>query len=147
MRDWASAARAAADRGDWDEAIAIVSSVAECYSRDHNRHVAHLWHMHLLARAERLDELTLLAESDVHARRQLDRALYHARDTLGLRHRAENGDKFALYKLLNALCDQGEHTTAQRVALELASANAYARRQLLSDSAGGDGATEPEDGF
>ena len=93
----------AEERHDWDEATSIVSSIAGCYSQDYNRHDAHLWHMHLLVQAGRLDELARLAESDPHARRQLDRSLYEAGDTLRLRHRAEDGDKYARYKLLETL--------------------------------------------
>ncbi|MGW0434504.1 hypothetical protein ACWDV4_18440 [Micromonospora sp. NPDC003197] len=69
-------AEAAERRGDWATAIAIVSEFAECYSRDPNRHDAHLWHMDLLVKAGLLRELVDQAESDVHARRRLDRFLY-----------------------------------------------------------------------
>ncbi|WP_203993158.1 hypothetical protein [Virgisporangium aurantiacum] len=75
MDDWDTAAQAAEQRGDLHKAIELVGSVAECYSRDPYLHNAHLWHLDLLARAGRLDELASLGESDVHARRRLDRAL------------------------------------------------------------------------
>ena len=42
---------AAEGRGDWAVAIAMVSKCSECYSRDHYRHKAHLWHMELLVKA------------------------------------------------------------------------------------------------
>lgn len=72
---WYEAACIAEELGDWDRAISLVSAVAECYSADHSRHNAHLWHMDLLARAGRHDELAALSENDVHARRRLDRLL------------------------------------------------------------------------
>ena len=69
--EWLEKARQAERREDWDTAISLVSAHAECYSADHHAHNNHLWHMDLLARAGRLDELTRLARSDVHARRRL----------------------------------------------------------------------------
>ncbi|WP_422741462.1 hypothetical protein ACN27B_22510 [Micromonospora sp. WMMD754] len=69
-----AAAEAAQERGDWTTAIALVEAYAECYSRDPDRHDAHLWHLDLLVRAGRLGELAGLAGTDVHARRRLDRA-------------------------------------------------------------------------
>ncbi|MFE6860971.1 hypothetical protein [Nocardia sp. NPDC057668] len=76
--DWHAiddAVRAAELRLDWDAAIAAVSSAAGCWSPDAGKHNAHLWHMDLLARAGRLDELAALGKTDVHARRRLERFL------------------------------------------------------------------------
>jgi hypothetical protein len=78
VEDWDTAAQSAEQRGDLDQAIELVGAAAECYSRDPYLHNAHLWHLDLLARAGRLEELARLGERDVHARRRLDRAL---RDT------------------------------------------------------------------
>ena len=75
---WDEIARDAEDHGDWDRAISAVSAVAECYSADDWRHNAHLWHMDLLARAGRLDELAALGQDDVHARRRLKRQLVNS---------------------------------------------------------------------
>jgi hypothetical protein len=99
MTGWADAARAAEERHDCDEAISIVGAAAECFSQDYNRHNAHLWHMHLLAQAGRMDELARLAGSDVHARRQLDRTLREAGEADELRRRADDGDRYALLQL------------------------------------------------
>lgn len=66
-------AEAAEARGDWATAIAMVGAYAECYSKDHHRHNAHLWHVDLLAKAGCLQELTEYAVIDVHARRRLQR--------------------------------------------------------------------------
>nr|WP_152332196.1 hypothetical protein [Micromonospora purpureochromogenes] len=73
MPHWSEIARVAQERGDWDRAIAVVGAVAQCYSADHERHNAHLWHLDLLARAGRHVELAALGERDVHARRRLER--------------------------------------------------------------------------
>lgn len=107
MTGWAEAARAAEERHDWDAAISAVSAAAECYSHDYNRHDAHLWHMHLLTKAGRLDALARLADSDVHARRQLDRTLRQSGKADELRHRAENGDRYALLQLERLLKTEG----------------------------------------
>lgn len=69
--EWLQKAQQAERLEDWDTAISLVSAHAECYSADHLAHNNHLWHMDLLARAGRVDELTRLARSDVHARRRL----------------------------------------------------------------------------
>jgi len=58
---------------DWNAAISLVSARAECYSTDFHAHDNHLWHMDLLVRAERFEQLTELALTDVHARRRLNR--------------------------------------------------------------------------
>ena len=83
-----ASAEAAEGRGDWAVAIAMVSGFSECYSRDHYRHNAHLWHMELLVQAGLLNELAELAKTDVHARRRLDRFSYEdGRPTGSRRHR------------------------------------------------------------
>ncbi|MFI0352526.1 hypothetical protein [Actinomadura sp. 9N407] len=73
MYEWHDVAQAAEERGDLDEAISVIESVAECYSRDSFLHNAHLWHMDLLARAGRVEELAMRAKTDVHASRRLER--------------------------------------------------------------------------
>ncbi|WP_051712047.1 hypothetical protein [Streptomyces sp. NRRL S-350] len=73
--EWFERAQEAERRQDWDAAIRLVSSHAECYSAGPYEHNSHLWHMNLPARAGRLAELGILARTDVHARRGLDRAL------------------------------------------------------------------------
>lgn len=127
METWNETASSAEARGDWDVAISAVSAYAECYSPDHTRHSAHLWHMDLLARAGRLDELATLGETDVHARRHLDRFLFENHRDGHLRQRAQQGDKTALYYLLRLLRQRGEHTAAQQVAAEIDGADEYAR--------------------
>jgi hypothetical protein len=96
---WSETARVAEERGDWDRAIAVVGAVAGCYSTDHERHNAHLWHMDLLARAGRHAELAALAQRDVHARRRLNRLLYEEGRLVDLRQRARSGDGGAQYLL------------------------------------------------
>lgn len=81
----------------------MVSGFSECYSRDHYRHNAHLWHMELFVKAGLLHELAELAKTDVHARRRLDRFLYEDGRDSELRRRAERGDKTALYLLVRLL--------------------------------------------
>ncbi len=112
-------AEAAETRGDWAAAIAMVSEFAECYSPDHYRHDAHLWHMDLLAKAGLLHELAELAKSDVHARRRLDRSLYEQGRDDELHQRARWGDKTALYLLVRLLRTRGEHTAAQQVVADI----------------------------
>ncbi|GIE83224.1 hypothetical protein Aph02nite_91740 [Actinoplanes philippinensis] len=68
-----AAAEAAEAAGEWSTAIALVGAYAECYSQDPHRHNAHLWHIDLLARSGRLQQLTEYAVTDVHARRRLRR--------------------------------------------------------------------------
>ncbi|MEV0108206.1 hypothetical protein AB0H42_17970 [Nocardia sp. NPDC050799] len=126
METWLVAARAAEARCDWDAAISAVSAVAECYSADHNRHNAHLWHMDLLAKARRLDELATRGESDVHARRRLDRFLYEDGRDRDLRQRALHGDKTALYFLVRLLRQRGEQAAAQQVVTEIDGTDEYA---------------------
>ncbi|SCE57420.1 DUF6879 family protein [Streptomyces sp. CB02613] len=74
--EWREQAQAAEQVSDWDTAISLVSAHAECYSIDSHAHGNHLWHMDLLARAERFDQLAELAVTDVHARRRLNRSLH-----------------------------------------------------------------------
>jgi hypothetical protein len=73
--DWFEQAEAAERLQDWDMAIALVSAHAECCSSDPDMHDNHLWHMDLLARAERIPELTERALTDVHARRRKSRTV------------------------------------------------------------------------
>ncbi|MFB6394616.1 hypothetical protein AAFH96_16095 [Polymorphospora sp. 2-325] len=113
-------------RGDWATAIAVVSGFAECYSRDHYRHNTHLWHMKLLVKAGLLDELADLAETDVHARRQLDRFLYEEGRDVELRRRAERGDKTALYFLVRLLRAQGEQMVAQQAVADIDATDIHA---------------------
>jgi hypothetical protein len=82
---WDEIARQADEKGDWDRAISAVSAVAECYGSDASLHNAHLWHMDLLARAGRLDELAALGQHDVHARRRLKRHLSDEGDSGSVR--------------------------------------------------------------
>ncbi|MFF4892918.1 hypothetical protein [Micromonospora chersina] len=89
----------AEERADWDRAIAVVAAVAACYSTDHERHNAHLWHMDLLARAGRRVELATLGHRDVHARRRLNRLLHEEGRWEELRRRARSGDAGARYLL------------------------------------------------
>ncbi|MEV8002038.1 DUF6879 family protein [Streptomyces parvus] len=73
--EWREQAQAAEQVSDWDTAISLLSAHAECCSIDSYAHGNHLWHMDLLVRAERFDQLAELAVTDVHARRRLNRAL------------------------------------------------------------------------
>ncbi|MEV4411260.1 hypothetical protein [Catellatospora sp. NPDC049609] len=95
MDDWMIVGRDAEERGDWDLAISTVEPHAECYSAEHERHDAHLWHMDLLVKAGRLDELAARGIGDVHARRRLNRYLYEAGKHEQLARRAEAGDEGA----------------------------------------------------
>lgn len=117
---------AAESRGDWDSAISAITPIAECYSSDYVRHDAHLWHMDLLAKARRLDELAEWAETDRHARRRLDRLLLEEGYEKGLRHRAQHGDKYALYLLVRLLHRRGEQTAAVQAVADIDQTNAYA---------------------
>ncbi|MFI5715976.1 hypothetical protein [Nocardia sp. NPDC051750] len=128
METWNEMASSAEARQDWDAAISAVSTYAECYSPDHTRHRAHLWHMDLLAQAGRLDELAARGRTDVHARRKLDRFLYENGRDSDLRKRARNGDKSALYYLLRLLRQRGEQTAAEQVAAEIDGSDEYAHR-------------------
>jgi hypothetical protein len=77
---WFERAKDAEERCNWDAAIALVSTHAECFSADFHAHDHHLWHLDLLARAGRMEEPATLGQSDPHARRRLNRLL---RDTPG----------------------------------------------------------------
>ena len=124
--DWDTVARAAQERGDWDEAIAVVGSVAECFSPDPYLHNAHLWHMDLLAQAGRLDELARRGETDRCAQRRLDRLLYEQGRDSELRHRAERGDKTAFYTLVRLLRDRGDERAARQAVADIDQTNMYA---------------------
>jgi hypothetical protein len=126
VEHWAAAVRAAENRGDWDEAISMISSVAECFSLDYVRHDAHLWHMDLLAEAGRLDELAMRGETDTHARRRLDRLFYEEDRDDELRRRAQHGDKTALYLLVRLLRRRGEDTAAVQAVTAIDETDAYA---------------------
>lgn len=117
--EWFEQVRAAERRRDWDAAIALVSARAECCSTDPYRHDNHLWHMDLLARAERLSELTERAVADVHARRRLNRSLRERGMEAALRDRAGDGDRGALYVLVRLLCETSRVQEAHRVAQDL----------------------------
>ncbi|MEU8760132.1 hypothetical protein [Streptomyces sp. NPDC048659] len=124
---WFEQAERAEQSGDWDTAIALVSAHAECFTGDGYAHGYHLWHMDLLVRAERDDELTELARTDVHARRRLNRALRDRGDTTRLSERARGGDRDALYCLLRLLCRTAGTEQARRTLRELDPDNQYAR--------------------
>ncbi|MEV6106510.1 hypothetical protein AB0M28_17585 [Streptomyces sp. NPDC051940] len=124
--EWYEEARAAEERRDWDTAIELVSARAECYAADHVRHDAHLWHMDLLVRADRLPELVERGGTDVHARRRLNRALAGRGEAESLRARAADGDRGALYALVRLLCETGREAEAQRAVEELGPDDRYA---------------------
>ncbi|WP_407567186.1 hypothetical protein [Polymorphospora sp. A560] len=73
-----------------------------------------------------LDELADLAETDVHARRQLDRFLYEEGRDVELRRRAERGDKTALYFLVRLLRAQGEQMVAQQAVADIDATDIHA---------------------
>ncbi|MCT9006751.1 hypothetical protein ACWGKW_28360 [Streptomyces sp. NPDC054766] len=126
--EWFEQAQAAEQRRDWDAAIALVSAHAECYSTDPYRHNSHLWHMDLLARAERLPELTERALTDVHARRRLNTSLRERGMESALRNRAEDGDRGALYVLVRLLCETSRTKEAQRAVQDLGPDDQYAQQ-------------------
>ncbi|WP_237693490.1 hypothetical protein [Streptomyces sp. SID2888] len=126
--EWFEQAQAAEQRRDWDAAIALVSAHAECYSTDPSRHDSHLWHMDLLARAERLSELTEHALTDVHARRRLNASLHERGMEAALRNRAEDGDHGALYALVRLLCETSRAQEAHRAVQELGPDDQYAHQ-------------------
>ncbi|GII59687.1 hypothetical protein Pth03_80760 [Planotetraspora thailandica] len=126
VEGWADAVDAAEGRGDWGEAILAITPVAECDSSDYVRSDAHLWHMDLLAKAGRLDELTTRAGTDRHARRRLDRLLYEEGLDNDLRCRAQTGDKYALYLLVRLLRRKGEQAAAVQTVAEIDERDAYA---------------------
>ncbi|MFC8869353.1 hypothetical protein ACFUAC_17095 [Streptomyces sp. NPDC057148] len=131
--DWLERARAAERLQDWDEAIALVSAHAECFSDDPDLHDNHLWHMDLLARAERIPELTERALTDNHARRRLNRSLRERGMEAALRDRAEDGDRGALYVLVRLMCETGRVQEAQKVVAETGPEDQYARQIVAGD--------------
>nr|WTB28692.1 hypothetical protein OG781_03225 [Streptomyces sp. NBC_00830] len=126
--EWFEQARAAELLPDWEAAIALVSAHAECYSTDHYMHGNHLWHMDLLARAERFSELTELALTDVHARRRLNRSLCERGMEAELRSRAKDGDRDALYGLVRLLCETNRAQEAHRAVQDFGSEDQYAHQ-------------------
>ncbi|MFE1877387.1 hypothetical protein ACFW9N_42200 [Streptomyces sp. NPDC059496] len=131
--EWYEQAQAAEETGNWDTAISLVSARAECYAADYNAHHNHLWHMDLLVRAERFDQLTELAVTDVHACRRLNRALFERGMETELRNRAGDGDCGALYHLVRWLNGAGRPQEARRAVENLGPEDEYAHR-LLADS-------------
>ncbi|MCZ4096110.1 hypothetical protein [Streptomyces sp. H39-C1] len=125
---WFEQAQAAEQRRDWNTAIALVSARAECYSADSSAHSNHLWHMDLLARAERLTELTELALTDLHARRRLNRSLRERGMEAALRGRAKDGDRGALYGLVRLLCETSRLHEAHRAVQDLGPEDQYAHQ-------------------
>ncbi|MGY0070447.1 hypothetical protein ACWZEH_27435 [Streptomyces sp. QTS137] len=126
--DWFEQARAAEQLQDWDVAIALVSIHAECHSNDPDMHDNHLWHMDLLARAERVPELTERALTDVHARRRLNRSLRERGMEATLRNRAEDGDRGALYVLVRLLCETSRVQEARQAVQDIGPEDQYAHR-------------------
>jgi len=101
-------------------------------SADHYAHDSHLWHMRLLARADRLAELAELAVTDVHARRRLNRSFRERGMEAALRMRAEDGDRDALYGLVRLLCETSRAQEAQHTVQGLGPEDQHAR-QILAD--------------
>ncbi|WP_406485969.1 hypothetical protein [Streptomyces phaeochromogenes] len=130
--DWLERARAAEQLQDWDVAIALVSAHAECFSDDPDMHDNHLWHMDLLARAERIPELER-ALTDNHARRRLNRSLRERGMEAALRDRAEAGDRGALYVLVRLMCETGRAQEAQKVVQDIGPEDQYARQIVARD--------------
>ncbi|MFE2019144.1 hypothetical protein ACFW9O_14015 [Streptomyces sp. NPDC059499] len=130
--EWREQVQAAELISDWDAAISLVSARAECYSTDSLAHDNHLWHMDLLVRAERFDQLTELAITDVHARRRLNRSLHERGMDAALRHRAEAGDSGALYHLVKLLCGRNQLQEARKAVECLGPEKEYAH-QLVTD--------------
>ncbi|MEV6163138.1 hypothetical protein AB0L71_14640 [Streptomyces sp. NPDC052052] len=133
--DWFEQARVAEQGQDWDVAIALVSAHAECFADDPCLHDNHLWHMDLLARAERIPELTERALTDVHAHRRLNRLLGERGMEAALRNRAEDGDRGALYVLVHLLCGTNRVQEAQQAIQEIDPENEYAR-QIVAGASG-----------
>ncbi|MER6464160.1 hypothetical protein ABT278_27350 [Streptomyces sp. NPDC001228] len=126
--EWFEQARAAEQLRDWDAAIALVSTRAECYSTDHYMHGNHLWHLDLLARAEHFSELTELAVTDVHARRRLNRSLRERGMEAVLRSRAKDGDRDALHVLVRLLCETNRAQEAHRAVQGFGPEDQYAHQ-------------------
>ncbi|MEU3076658.1 hypothetical protein [Streptomyces laurentii] len=132
---WFEQAEEAERRQDGDTAITWVSAHAECSSDASDRHGSHLWHLDLLARADRLPELAERATTCVHARRRLNRALRERGMEAALRERADDGDRHALYVLLRLLGEAGRIEEARRVVEEVDPDNAYARKVVADHGA------------
>lgn len=126
--DWLERARAAEQLQEWDVAIALVSTHAECFSKDPDMHDNHLWHMDLLARAERIPELTERALTDNHARRSLNRSLRERGMEAALRIRAEDGDRGALYALVRLMCETGRVQEAQKTVQDIGPGDQHAHQ-------------------
>ncbi|MFD5194095.1 transposase, partial [Streptomyces sp. NPDC058357] len=126
--DWFAQAQTAEYLRDWDVAIALVSAHAECYSNDPDIHDNHLWHLALLARAERISELTQRALTDIHARRRLNRSLRKQGMEAALRSLAEDGVRGALYILVRLLCETSRMQEAQRVVQDTGPDDQYAHQ-------------------
>ncbi|MFE3944860.1 hypothetical protein ACFXPV_23780 [Streptomyces sp. NPDC059118] len=126
--DWFEQAQTAEHLRDWDVTIALVSTHAECYSNDPDMHDNHLWHMDLLARAERISELTQRALTDIHARRRLNRSLRERGMEAALRSRAEDGDRGALYALVRLLCETSRMQEARQVVQDIGPDDWYAHQ-------------------
>ncbi|SEL33394.1 hypothetical protein [Streptacidiphilus jiangxiensis] len=133
--EWSEQAQQAEQSGDWDAAVSLVSAHAECYSTDHYAHDNHLWHMDLLARADRLTELSELARTDVHARRRLNRSLRSRGMETMLRERAEDGDRDALYCLVRRLCETSRTEQARHTVAEIAPENQHAQEIIIAAEA------------
>jgi hypothetical protein len=131
--DWLERARAAEQLQDWDVAITLVSAHAECFSDDPDMHDNHLWHMDLLARAERIPELAERALTDNHARRRLNGSLRERGMEAALRDRAEAGDRGALYVLVRLMCETGRAQEAQKVVQDIGPEDQYARQIVARD--------------
>ncbi|WP_330461612.1 hypothetical protein OIB37_34930 [Streptomyces sp. NBC_00820] len=124
---WYERAQEAERDQNWDVAIALVTAHAECVSVDPYRHNNHLWHMDLLARAERLPELAELALTDAHARRRLNRAFRRRGMVPELRSRARKGDRDALYVLVRLLCETDRAQEASQAVQDYGPEDQYAR--------------------
>lgn len=135
LMTWFERAQEAEQSGDWDTAITLVSARAECYSVDHHAHSNHLWHMDLLASAERITELSELARTDVHARRRLNRALRDRGMEAKLYERAEGGDRDALYCLVRMLCETSRTRQARQTVETLAPEDSYAQEIIACSEA------------
>ncbi|MGQ4715603.1 hypothetical protein ACUN22_18180 [Streptomyces anulatus] len=130
--EWREQVQVAEGIDDGDAAITLVSAHAECYSTDSHAHDNHLWHMDLLVRAERFEQLTELALPDVHARRRLNRALHERGIDTTLRRRAKAGDSDSLYHLVKLLCERAQFQEAHEAVERLDPENEYAH-QLVVD--------------
>lgn len=133
------AADQAVERGEYATAIEMYASISTEFSsaaqragfdesQHHAVYEAHLGRLDALARAGRLDELAVLAETDGTARRRLDQQLHHEGRADDLRARAAGGDRAALYLLIRLLRTRGEDDAARQVVHDLAPDNDHAVR-------------------